>query len=378
MDIVAAGFGDLLKARLAMQYHVRLIDSPSDVAETAASGSGHAEQDPATRYRLEGSVAFLTEAAQVTVRLTDARHDTDLWAIQYDRPVSDAVVIADDIAAHIARAVANDSDIVGDTQPPADADRPRVARELVALGHQIDYYSSATIVPSRIVYRLAYQIDNDNADVIAHLANADIRAAVANWPIDQAALASAGTMLLRATQLDPTNVLALFNLCLLRRLQGNAQDAIMLCKRVLDLNPRYPGALRELGHAALLSGDAVGALTMYRAAIDAAPSLPYNYLVLKGQGVASLALGRLDDAVMYLRKSVAADLWKVDDAQLWLAAVLEMTGRHAAATQMLGEFMSRHVGLQVDGEYLTLLNAPAYTGLKQEILVALARAGYGK
>ena len=38
-----------------------------------------------------------------------------------------------------------------------------------------------------------------------------------------------------------------------------------------------------------------------------------------------------------------------DDEQLWLAATLEMDGRHAEAVKTLAAFMTRHPGLRVDG-----------------------------
>ena len=114
---------------------------------------------------------------------------------------------------------------------------------------------------------------------------------------DPAALAEGEAILGRAMQIDPTNAYTLFNYCLLRREQGRLPEAIEVCKRTLDVDPHYPGALRELGHDLLQSGDAAQAIGYYRASIDAAPLLRYVHISYKGMGVAELALGHRDDAI---------------------------------------------------------------------------------
>jgi tetratricopeptide (TPR) repeat protein len=134
----------------------------------------------------------------------------------------------------------------------------------------------------------------------------------------------------------------------------------------------------ELGHDLLESGDAAQAITSYQASIDAAPYIPYVYSSLKGLGVASLALGRRDDAMAYFRRSAGLDTWNADNALLWLAAVLEMERRHAEAAKLLQEFISRHPGLPIDDGYLELLRAPAYADCRREVLAALAAAGHPK
>jgi hypothetical protein len=70
---------------------------------------------------------------------------------------------------------------------------------------------------------------------------------------------------------------------------------------------------------------------------------------------AVIALGRGADAVGAFRKASDLDVGNEDDEQLWLAATLEMDGRHAEAMKTLAAFMTRHPGLRVDGGYLRLL-----------------------
>ena len=123
------------------------------------------------------------------------------------------------------------------------------------------------------------------------------------------------------------------------------------------------------------TGDAPQAIASYKASIDSAPYQPYAYNAFKGLGVASLAVGRREDAIAYLRKSIELDLSGADDARLWLAAVLEMNDRHEEAAKALTEFMDRHPGLEVNDDYLQLLHAPAYADCRTQVLTALAGAG---
>jgi DNA-binding SARP family transcriptional activator/TolB-like protein/Tfp pilus assembly protein PilF len=375
MDIVLAGLGDLMKMHLAMQDHLRLIDDADGAAEAVTEDRDGRRPLPGTRYVLDGSVALSNEAMYVSVRLTDIRSETELWSDHFDGSIMESMGIADDIASHVARAVSQDHELAVSTPRLPGSDPRRVARELLALGNRIDYYGAADGRASREIYRLALQIDRDDVGAMAHLGNADLRSAYAHWPVDQTALADADAMLLHAAQRDPTNLYVLFSLCQLRRVQDHIPEAMVLCKRALDVDPRYPGTLRELGHLSLQSGDAAQAITWYQASIDAAPSLPNRHVALKGLGVASLALGRGDDAIAYLRKSVEADLWNVGNARLWLAAALEIGGQRAEATKFLAAFMSNHAGLQIDGDYLMLLSAPAYADRQKEVLAALASAG---
>jgi hypothetical protein len=93
-------------------------------------------------------------------------------------------------------------------------------------------------------------------------------------------------------------------------------------------------------------------------------------------GVAELALGHRDDAIAYLRKSAQLDTMSVDNERVWLAAVLEMDDHHDEATKVLTEFMAGHPGFRIDGDYLQLLRAPIYNDCRQQVLKALASAGY--
>ncbi len=58
------------------------------------------------QYALEGSVRRSADRVRVTVQLVDTRGQAPLWAASYERDVRDVLAIQQDVAAHVARALA--------------------------------------------------------------------------------------------------------------------------------------------------------------------------------------------------------------------------------------------------------------------------------
>ena len=370
-----AGFADLVSDGLEIRQHLRVIEDPTGNTKTMPEERDAARREAGGRYLLSGTVAFDQVRVRVTAGLVNLHDSTELWSSHYDVAIDEIPRVADEIATRAARAVAPDREVVVDTPRPSSRDGQRTARELVSLGHRMDYFIDGANHPQRQVYRVALRYDGNNADALTHLANTYLKTAMTPVP-DSAELTEAEANLGRSIQIDPTNAYTLFNYCVLRREQGRLPESIEACRRTLDIDPHYPGALRELGRALLESGDAAQAIGYYRASIDAAPLLRYVHMSYKGMGVAALALGHRDDAITYLRKSAQLDTMSVDNERLWLAAALEMDGRHEEATKTLADFIASHPGLRIDGEHLQLLRAPVYNDCRGQVLEALSNAGY--
>src|ERR1700722_18616909 len=140
-----AGFVDLVPDDLATGQHLRVLDGPRRDGGPAAEHRERARHLPGARYLLSGTAALDQNLMRVSASLSDARDNTELWSGHYDATLDAAPRIAEEIAIGAARAVARDRDIVMDGAPSPAPDGARIALEMVALGHQIDYY---TIGPS--------------------------------------------------------------------------------------------------------------------------------------------------------------------------------------------------------------------------------------
>ncbi len=368
-----AGFGDMVSDGLEIRQHLRVIEDSTSNTKTTPEERDRARREAGGRYLLSGTVAFDPVRVRVTAGLVNIHDNTELWSSHYDVSIGEIARTAEEIATLVARAVASDHKIVVDDPRLSYRDGQRTAEELVSLGHRMDYSTDGANHSSRQIYRVALRYDGNNADALTHLAYTYLRPVKTSVP-DLAALTEGEAILGRAIQTDPTNAFTLFNYCLLRREQGRLPEAIEACRRTLDIDPHYPGALRELGHDLLESGDAAQAISYYRASIDAGPLLRYVHISYKGMGVAELALGHRDDAIAYLRKSSELDTMSVDNERVWLAAALEMDGRHDEAAKVLAEFIAVQPALLIDGEYLQLLRAPVYNDCRGQVLEALANA----
>ena len=370
-----AGFTDVLETDLAERYHVRLTPTAAAFTEDSTTPPELAARYPSTRYLLEGTASFAANTFHVTVRLKDLRGGRERWSASYAVPAAEALRVTDDIALRAAHALAKDPSVAAAVPAAPIADRPALVADLLALGQAINtYFAADANLAARQVYLLASRQDPNNAEVLARLANTYIVDGAQNWPDGETALNAAEPILKRALVVDPANVVALFNLGLLRRIQGRHAEAIELCKRVLQLWPHYPGALREIGHDLLETGHAQEAITWYQDLIDVAPALPFVHDAYKGLGVAAMALGDRARAVRYLTQAVTLDTSHVGDAELWLTAALEMSGQHAEAAARMAEFRRLHPQWGIASEPAVLLEAPAYAAVRHDVLAAFADA----
>ena len=144
-----------------------------------------------------------------------------------------------------------------------------------------------------------------------------------------------------ALDIEPTNIVALWDKCFLRRLQRRIDEALPICQRVLDLNPHHPGAMREIGHDLMMLGDLRGAIGWFQAAIDAAPQHQFVSDAYFGIAACEYMLGHTERAIATARESLEHDTGG-NLAGLWLATVLETEGRHGEAETALAEFYRRH------------------------------------
>ncbi len=121
-DFFADGLTDELISRTAQLDRVRVIartsvqrykGSPKTIREVG--------QELDVGAALEGSVRKAGDQLRIAVQLIDVRSESNIWSMRYDRPLGDIFAIQDDIAGHVARAVA--THLTG-SAPPGPVARP--------------------------------------------------------------------------------------------------------------------------------------------------------------------------------------------------------------------------------------------------------------
>ncbi len=334
-DAAIAGVADLIVADLRETQFLRVAQYRADESN-ALPLHQRITADPTARYVLEGSASFYS-TLEVAVRLSD-RSGVALWSERYDVPRAGVLDAADDIAKHVSRAVAQDSESLRDRAPVVET--PQTMRELLALATFVRNHISASSVSTFqwIAARVAKR-DPDNAEALAMLANAFLNHYSVNLlPSD---LTEADRYLDRALEINPMNVIALWGKCYLRRMERRFGEALGFCQRVLDLDAQHPGALREVGHDLLGLNDASEALAWFRASIASSPKHPFIDDAYLGIAESELSLDHPEAALSALRDSLNNDHWG-SPTGLWLAGALEFAGRHSEAEATLAEFYRRH------------------------------------
>jgi DNA-binding SARP family transcriptional activator/TolB-like protein/Tfp pilus assembly protein PilF len=335
-DAPIAGIADLIAADLSERYSLRNAQYSTGELGTSALRE-RIKSDAAARYLVEGSVSFGT-TLEVAVRISN-RDAIELWSERYEVPRSQILNVVDDIGVHISRAVAQDAkSLRADPVPLPDPDQ--ITRELLALADYLRLPHDATsIATSERIVKQAARRNPNNADALALCANAYLN----DYFVDLTPgnLTTAGQDADRSLELDPTNVLALWDKCLLLRVEGHPVEALEVCRRGIDINPRHAGMLREIGHDLLLLDDPGGAIGWFKAAIAANPTQLYVGNAYAGIAAGQLALQHRDEALLALRESLAND-YPGNPAGLMLAALLENDGRHDEAIATLAEFYQNH------------------------------------
>jgi len=204
------------------------------------------------RYVLEGSVRRHADRVRVTAQLIGADSGVHIWAERYDRPMTDAFAVQDDIADAVTRtilpAVAVAERQRAMSRAPASLDAWEAYQS--ALGHWAAMESRAT----QDALERAIALDPKFAP--AHAVLADVLISAGNRgarPLDEA-LNIAETAARTAIALDPSapdGRAMLSRICLMR---GDLATALQHADDAIALSPNSAVAEMERGHVLVFLG----------------------------------------------------------------------------------------------------------------------------
>jgi tetratricopeptide (TPR) repeat protein len=181
----------------------------------------------------------------------------------------------------------------------------------------------------------------DNVDIQVALAALQLRGIQLVWygPAESAAAAkNAKALLERALRTKPTSIPALEAYCRLLNATNEFVESLVACARTLAFDPWDGMALYHMGLAQLPLGRFEDALATFKQAdrFDTPPVSRWTWLL--GAGVSYLMMGRDEEAVPWLERSIAITPAS-GRSLILLAAAYQRLGRtdeaHAALTQGL-------------------------------------------
>jgi TolB-like protein/class 3 adenylate cyclase/Flp pilus assembly protein TadD len=285
------------------------------------------------RYVLEGSVQRAANRVRVNVQLIDAETGSHLWAERFDRENGDLFEMQDEIVARLAHSL-NAQFIAAEARRAERAINP----------DSIDLYFRAMAVFSRglnptsfaqtrDLLQQAIALDPSNVDALTWLAVL-LGQTSANAIMGERAalLAGAENAATRAHGIAPENAMVHTALALVYAYSNRTEAAIAEAERAIELDPNHNTGYAALVAAKLYGGRAAEVEAHVMQALRLSPRDTYLYLFYAAVGTAKFYLGKDEEAVIWLRRSIEANrLYPA--AHYMMAAVLANLGRLADAKQ---------------------------------------------
>ncbi|MCR0984416.1 tetratricopeptide repeat protein [Roseomonas populi] len=259
-------------------------------------------------YVLEGSVRTSAARIRVTAQLVEAELGKHIWAERYDRELHDIFAVQDEITRNVVAAIEPhlyaEEGFRAASRPPESIDAWGLAVRAMGLINRIGRRQNEE---ARALLQEAIRIDPGFARAHAVLGWAMWWAARCYWwhdiwaGFDQAALHAK-----EAVALDPTEPWARMTLGLCLSEGRQHERAIAELRAALDLNPNFALGHTFLGWGLLRAGVFDEAVERTGQAVRMSPADSFSGLYTATHGLALLGARRFEEALPFLRSSVAA------------------------------------------------------------------------
>jgi len=305
-------------------------------------------RDLNVRYILEGSVQRSGQRMRVNVELIEAETGSQLWAERFDKPVGDLFDMQDEIVSRLANSL--EAQLVKAEARRSEKVKNPDAVDLFfqGLAWANKGYTPTNLKQARDFYDRALGIDPDHTGALVGRAWVDAIAAT-NFSLPDARerLIAAESALTKALSLAPGNagahlIMGIVYVYTNRQLSGIAQ-----CERALALNPNLAGAHGNIAVAKMYLGRAEEAEAHIRETLRLSPQDTFEYLWLMVLGAANFLLGKDDEAISWLKRSIEVNR-NYPLSHLVLAAALAHQGRSVEAHSAVESGLALHAGFTIE------------------------------
>jgi TolB-like protein/class 3 adenylate cyclase/Tfp pilus assembly protein PilF len=279
------------------------------------------------RYILEGSVQRAGSRMRVNVQLIDAETGKHLWAERFDKPIADLFDMQDEIVARLANTLGPQL-FAAEARRAEQKPKPD-SMDLCFQGWawRNKGITADNLARSRRLFEQAAALDPANVFAPIGLASADIQIALTFLTDDRIArLAVAEDNLTAALSMAPESALAHLLLGVVQMHTNRASEGVASCERALDLDRNMAVAHAQIGDGKLLLGQPEETERHIQEALRLSPRDAHVYLWCMFAGLAKMLLGREEEAVVWLRRSVDANR-NYPSSRFILAAALARIGR---------------------------------------------------
>jgi TolB-like protein/class 3 adenylate cyclase len=328
------------------------------------------------RYVLEGSVQRGGNRMRVNVQLIGAETGGHLWAERFEKPVTDLFDMQDEIVARMANAL-NWQLIAAEARR---ADRAPTPDSMDLFFQGVAWVNrgikSEHLAKARSLFERALALDPINVDAMVGKGLVDVNAAIAFFTDDRAArFAAAEATATEALSLAPEHALAHLCMGIVLTFTNRAGQGILECEQALALDRNLAGAHSVTAQGKLFIGSGEETEAHIQEALRLSPRDPWVSVWLLIVGFAKSLLGRPEEAISWLRRSIEANR-NYPPCRFILAAALANLGREAEARSEVG------AGLALDPKFTIATfraaawsDNPVYLDQTAQLIDGLRKAG---
>jgi adenylate cyclase len=343
-------------------------------------------QDCDVRYLLEGSIRKIGTKVQANTHLVDAHSAVAIWADQFDSDVTDLFELQEAVTGRIASSLGIQLVKAESRRRERSRDPNAIDMRLRAMAILIDSITPQHNLAARKYLQESVRLSPLSANAWSQLADVLMRDYWNFWNeaekdanAREDLLRQAEHALQKAFSLDPTVALSHMDDGFIRRAKGDHQGALDAFDRALALDPNLALAYAQKANQLVLTGHPQEAPPLVLKAIRLSPRDPAISIFYWVLGRAYFAMKNYDDAILWLRKSVAErpTVWF---SRAHLVSAFALTGNGADAAAALKDFSNALPGYtvaRIQDIYLKEIpnKDPAFQKTLQELYKGLQRAG---
>jgi adenylate cyclase len=308
-DFLADGITeDIITALARLRWLFVIARNSSFVYKGKATDVRQVARELGVRYVLEGSVRAAAPRLRVTGQLIDAASGKHIWAEKYDRDLQDIFAVQDDITERVVAAVEPhlyaEEGFRAASKPPDSIDAWGLVVRALSLTSKMDRKQNAE---AQALLRRAIAMEPTYARAHALLSWAVWWAAHCYWFQDRGdGFRLAAGHAQDALASDPSDPWARMVAGMALSTVGQHDRALGELRHALNLNPSFALGHMALGWALLRAGHFDEAIAESGRPLRMSPLDSFSGFYTSIHGLALLGARRFDEALPYLRASVAA------------------------------------------------------------------------